>query len=57
MSRSSGPRDTASRPGSFSKKYLYGCQFFDLTPEAETTIRKFVFSKQMEKLKKPEGAR
>ena len=42
---------------SVSGGFGYGCQFFDLTPEAETTIRKFVFSKQMEKLKKPEGAR
>ncbi len=40
--------------GSAAGGFGYGCQFFDMPPETETTIRKFVFAKQMENQKKPE---
>lgn len=38
--------------GITSGGFGYGCKFIDLPTETETTIRKFVFAKQMEKQKK-----
>lgn len=41
--------------GAAGKGYAYGCQFVDLSMEAEAIIRKFVYIKQLEKEGRTEG--
>ena len=33
-----------SRPGSFSKKYLYGCQFFEVPPREQERLLRVIFA-------------